>query len=48
MANGKKYKAALAKVDRVKRYKIDEAMKLVKETATKKFDEKSDRSHVVL
>jgi large subunit ribosomal protein L1 len=38
----KKYKAALAKVDRVKRYKIDEAMKLVKETATKKFDETVD------
>src|SRR5512133_2607449 len=42
MANGKKYKAALAKVDRVKRYKVDEAMKLVKETATKKFDETVD------
>jgi large subunit ribosomal protein L1 len=38
----KKFKAALAKVDRVKRYKIDEAMKLVKETATKKFDETVD------
>ena len=43
MANvAKKYKAALAKVDRTKRYKIDEAMKLVKETATKKFDETVD------
>ncbi len=38
----KKYKAALAKFDRVKRYKIDDAMKLVKETATKKFDETVD------
>ena len=38
----KKYKAALAKVDRLKRYKIDDAMKLVKETATKKFDETVD------
>jgi large subunit ribosomal protein L1 len=38
----KKYKAALAKVDRLKRYKVDDAMKLVKETATKKFDETVD------
>ncbi len=38
----KKYKAASAKVDRVKRYKIDEAMSLVKQTATKKFDETVD------
>jgi large subunit ribosomal protein L1 len=42
MAQGKKFKAALAKVDRVKRYKVDDAMKLVKETATKKFDETVD------
>jgi large subunit ribosomal protein L1 len=42
MAQGKKYKAALAKVDRNKRYKIDEAMGLVKQTATKKFDESVD------
>ncbi|MFT3915978.1 MAG: 50S ribosomal protein L1 [Anaeromyxobacteraceae bacterium] len=42
MANGKKYKGALAKVDRNRRYKVDEAMKLVKETATKKFDETVD------
>jgi large subunit ribosomal protein L1 len=42
MAQGKKYKAALAKVDRLKRYKIDEAMSLVKQTATKKFDESVD------
>jgi large subunit ribosomal protein L1 len=38
----KKYKAALAKIDRVKRYKVEDAMKLVKETATKKFDETVD------
>ncbi len=42
MAQGKKYKAALAKVDRNKRYKLDEALKLVKTTATKKFDESVD------
>jgi large subunit ribosomal protein L1 len=39
---GKKFKAAAAKVDRVRRYKLDEALKLVKETATKKFDESVD------
>src|SRR5574341_138107 len=38
----KKYKAALAKIDRLKRYKVEDAMKLVKETATKKFDETVD------
>jgi large subunit ribosomal protein L1 len=38
----KKFKAALEKVDRMKRYKLDDAMKLVKETATKKFDETVD------
>ena len=38
----KKFKAASAKVDRVKRYKLDEAMSLVKQTATKKFDETVD------
>jgi large subunit ribosomal protein L1 len=38
----KKYKAALAKVDRTKRYKVEEAMSLVKQTATKKFDETVD------
>ena len=42
MAQGKKFKAALAKVDRNKRYKVDEAMGLVKQTATKKFDETVD------
>jgi large subunit ribosomal protein L1 len=38
----KKYKAALEKVDRTKRYKVDEAMGLVKQVATKKFDETVD------
>jgi large subunit ribosomal protein L1 len=38
----KKFKAALEKVDRMKRYKLDDALKLVKETATKKFDETVD------
>jgi large subunit ribosomal protein L1 len=38
----KKYKAAAEKVDRNKRYKVDEAMGLVKQTATKKFDETVD------
>ena len=38
----KKYKAVAAKVDREKRYKIDEAMSLVKQTASKKFDESVD------
>jgi len=38
----KKYKAAAAKVDRERRYKIDEAMALVKQTASKKFDESVD------
>jgi large subunit ribosomal protein L1 len=43
MANlAKKYKAVLAKVDRERRYKLDEAMALVKQTATKKFDESVD------
>jgi len=43
MANmAKKYKAALSKVDRLKRYRLDEAMSLVRQTATKKFDETVD------
>jgi len=42
MAIGKKYKVAAAKVDRNRRYKVDEAMKLVKETAARKFDESVD------
>jgi large subunit ribosomal protein L1 len=39
---GKKFKAVAAKVDREKRYKLDEAMALVKQTASKKFDESVD------
>lgn len=39
---GKKFAAALAKVDRTKRYALDEAVALVKQTATKKFDETID------
>ena len=38
----KKYKAVAAKIDRNRRYKLDEAMGLVKQTATKKFDETVD------
>lgn len=39
MANaGKKYKAAAAKVDRSKRYSLDEAVNLVKELSNTKFD----------
>jgi large subunit ribosomal protein L1 len=38
----KKFKAVAAKVDREKRYKLDEAMALVKQTASKKFDESVD------
>jgi large subunit ribosomal protein L1 len=39
---GKKYKVVVAKVDRQRRYKLDEALKLVKETAVRKFDESVD------
>ena len=42
MAHGKKYTAAAGKVDRNKRYRLDDAFKLVKETATRKFDETVD------
>ena len=38
----KKYAAAAAKVDRNKRYRLDDALRLVRETATKKFDESVD------
>lgn len=38
MARGKKYKAALAKVDKNKSYLLDEAVKLVKEISFSKFD----------
>jgi large subunit ribosomal protein L1 len=39
---GKKYAGALAKIDRTKRYSVDDAVALVKTTATKKFDETVD------
>ncbi len=39
---GKKYKKAAEKVDRNRRYRLDDALKLIKETATKKFDESVD------
>ncbi len=39
MARGKKYKEALAKIDRQKRYETDEAVKLLKELSYAKFDE---------
>jgi large subunit ribosomal protein L1 len=42
MAHGKKYAAALAKVDRNKRYTVEEACNVVKTTASKKFDETVD------
>jgi large subunit ribosomal protein L1 len=35
---GKKYRAALAKLDRKKLYTVDEAIKLLAETSTTKFD----------
>jgi large subunit ribosomal protein L1 len=38
-ANGKSYKAALAKVDRNQRYLLEDTLRLVKETARAKFDE---------
>ena len=39
---GKKYNAALAKVDTSKEYSLEDAVKLVPETATAKFDETVD------
>jgi large subunit ribosomal protein L1 len=39
---GKKFRAAATKVDRNRRYKLDEALKLVKDTAVRKFDETVD------
>ncbi len=39
---GKKFQAALAKIDRNKRYGVDEAVALVKQTANRKFDETVD------
>ncbi len=39
MKHGKKYKAVLAKIDRAKRYPLNQAVKLVKENKIAKFDE---------
>lgn len=39
MAHGKRYKAAIEKVDRTKTYSLEEAVKLLKENANAKFDE---------
>ncbi len=41
-ATPKRHEKLLAKVDRTKAYSIDDALKLVKETATAKFDESVD------
>ena len=39
---GKNFKKASAEVDRTKRYKLDDALSLVKKTAVRKFDESVD------
>lgn len=39
MKRGKKYLEAAKKIDRMQQYDVEEAVKLVKETATAKFDE---------
>ena len=44
MKKGKKYVAALEKVDSAKLYSVEEAVKLVKETSTVKFDATVDVS----
>ena len=44
MKKGKKYQAALEKVDSSKLYSVEEAVKLVKETSTVKFDATVDVS----
>jgi len=41
---GKRMKAQLAKVDRSKNYPLDDALKILKETASAKFDESVDVS----
>jgi large subunit ribosomal protein L1 len=40
--HGKKYKASREKIDRLKKYPVDEGLGLVKEMATAKFDETVD------
>jgi large subunit ribosomal protein L1 len=42
MAEGKKYKSAAAKVDRSKKYLLEDACKLLPETKVAKFDESVD------
>ncbi|MGE0527120.1 MAG: 50S ribosomal protein L1 [Bdellovibrionales bacterium] len=42
MKKGKRFSTALKKVDRTSRYKMDEGIKLVVDTATAKFDEAVD------
>lgn len=42
MAEGKKYKAAAAKVDRSKKYLLEDACKLLPDTKVAKFDESVD------
>lgn len=42
MANGKKHKEAKARIDRTQAYGLDDALRLVKETAWAKFDETVD------
>ncbi|MHB1142161.1 MAG: 50S ribosomal protein L1 [Sulfuricaulis sp.] len=39
---GKRLKAQLAKVDRMKNYPLEEALKIIKDTASAKFDESVD------
>jgi large subunit ribosomal protein L1 len=41
---GKRLKAQLAKVDRMKNYPLDDALKILKDTASAKFDESVDVS----
>jgi len=42
--NGKRFKAQFTKVDRERNYPLEDALKLVKETASAKFDESVDVS----
>ena len=42
MAEGKKYRSAAAKVDRSKRYSLEDACKLLPQTTVAKFDERGE------
>ena len=42
MSTGKKFKAAFSKVDRLKKYSVEDAIKLALETKYTKFDETVD------